>query len=353
MNRYTTSTFSKAHALLYPILDTLASLPEQNQTLFQQRWQDLISSCNKQPMQLKMTWKQMEQCLGISDFSQYRDFILQCPNNQNYVKLIAHKNALEMGIFKCLEDTSLNKNYQEGDSIPLNIHHDIDFDSQEITTVLTAKNQETNTRITDPSLKSNFSDLQICDETQPAILTLLSKILPHFHHYIEEQQEEDYARLCQDWFNQGLNANSTFSDIYRICNLTCLEDLYYLLKLSPPLKGKIISKWQQNRIKYQISETPKNPTVNYALSQPLTPVHIIASIINDASSWQVLHKVAFPILQNWSTTDGNKHMAYAWKQAINQGINIETTLMEIQEIMAIGTFQEYYYHIANNFPAIT
>ncbi len=31
MNRYTTSTFNKAHALLYPIPNTLVSLPEQNQ----------------------------------------------------------------------------------------------------------------------------------------------------------------------------------------------------------------------------------------------------------------------------------------------------------------------------------
>lgn len=92
MHRYTTSTFSKAHALLYPILDALALLPYQNQTVFQQRWQYLMSSHTNQPMQLNMTWKQMEQCLGILDFSQYRDFVLQCPNI-HYVKLIAHKNA--------------------------------------------------------------------------------------------------------------------------------------------------------------------------------------------------------------------------------------------------------------------
>lgn len=45
-------------------------------------------------------------------------------------------------------------------------------------------------------------------------------------------------------------------------------------------------------------------------------------------------------------------MAYAWKQAINQGIHIETTWMEIQEIMVMETFQEYYQYIAN-YPAIT
>jgi hypothetical protein len=79
MQRFTASTFGKLHAQIYPIMNKLTSLPENQNHAFHKKWQDTLSFHNKQPMTHKMTWKQMEQCLGISDFSQYKDFVLQCP----------------------------------------------------------------------------------------------------------------------------------------------------------------------------------------------------------------------------------------------------------------------------------
>lgn len=86
MQRYTTSTFGELHAQVHSVITYLMELPEHQQHKCTQRWNTLHTTKQHPPMTAKMTWKHLEQCLNINNFSQYRDFILQCPKLQDYLK---------------------------------------------------------------------------------------------------------------------------------------------------------------------------------------------------------------------------------------------------------------------------
>jgi len=99
MYRYTTTNFTQLHALLYPILHELAMIPSNGNSPFTKCWKQLTNR-NQLALHPKMTWKQAQVCLGISDIAQYKDFILQCPKIQDRVKIIYNKGALDMGIIQ-------------------------------------------------------------------------------------------------------------------------------------------------------------------------------------------------------------------------------------------------------------
>lgn len=63
-----------------------------------------------------MTWKQVQQNLNISDFTQYRAFVLQCPNIQDYVTLVTSKGAIEMGIIKLPSEDTIDDIISSGDT---------------------------------------------------------------------------------------------------------------------------------------------------------------------------------------------------------------------------------------------
>lgn len=98
MQRFTPSTFSKMHAQIYPIIATILFKPEYTHHHFQTNWNTIHSDEHKPTMTSKMSWRQMTQCLGISDFSQYKDFVYKCPEINTKIKIIAHKSTIEFGI---------------------------------------------------------------------------------------------------------------------------------------------------------------------------------------------------------------------------------------------------------------
>jgi hypothetical protein len=81
-------------------------------------------------------------------------------------------------------------------------------------------------------------------------------------------------------------------DVYNICNLGNLEGVYYLLKLSPPLKGKLTFTWIQDHMEYEILAA----TLMLNMDTPQTPPGTIASTISDSSTWQQFHQLIFPLL---------------------------------------------------------
>jgi len=102
-----------------------------------------------------------------------------------------------------------------------------------------------------------------------------------------------------------------------------------ILKLSPPLKGKLTFTWIQDHMEYEILAA----TVTLNMDTPQTPPGTIASTISDASTWQQFHQLIFPLLQEWPSMKVNTHIAYAWKIAFSQGLNLNISGQSIQEIM--------------------
>jgi hypothetical protein len=92
----------------------------------------------------------------------------------------------------------------------------------------------------------------------------------------------------------------------------------------------------------QDEQTPVEPVPQYSPT--------IASTVCDATSWQVLHSLVFPILKNWSSQHTTNHIAVAWRDAINQGLQHDTTWDQLQQIMHFDDFNEYYYYISNCTP---
>lgn len=212
LQRYTPSTFNKAHSQIYPLIQDILQKPENQSHPFQAKWQKLHSNDHKPSMTSKMSWRQMTQCLGIMELNQYKTFVYKCPELHTKIKILAHKNAMELGIIPQPPDRTNNHTTDDID----NIHLDL---------------QQPN------EVTAEYPIL--CTDQSDHIGLLMQTVIPFLKHYVHQNLEHNYSRLCQEWFNNGLTVDSTLDDIQRARHITCLEDLYLLLTLSPPLKGHL------------------------------------------------------------------------------------------------------------------
>jgi hypothetical protein len=109
---------------------------------------------------------------------------------------------------------------------------------------------------------------------------LLHFILPLFYGFITTNPSDDYARLCQEWIDLGLTQDSSLADVLNICNLVNLEDPFFLLKTSPPLRKTLKFTWLQDHIKYEI-----HTITSTTLESPQTPVSVTTNMVHDAITW--------------------------------------------------------------------
>ena len=230
MYRYTVTTFDQLHAELYPILHELAMQKINDDSYFCKKWKQFTSR-NQLKMTPKMTWKQAQECLGISDLSQYKDFVLQCPKIQDRIKITYNKGAIEMGVIQQedLEIQTKNKSHQG------NLKS-----TSSVSSISPALYRDT------------------CDETPKKFQSLLKLIILIFYDFIDQHPEDPYSRICQEWFNKGLTDELDPQDVYDVCNISNLEDLYFLLHIALPTKGKIHVQWNQDAIDYEILEQPQD-----------------------------------------------------------------------------------------------
>jgi len=265
----------------------------------------------------------MGNCLKIKDFHQYCDIVMRCPGIGEYLKLIVNKGAFELTTLK-----------------PWNsIEHNQKKELQDIDATSTISNTDT--------IQLGQKE---CDESTEQIRLLLQQAVPLFQYYIKLFPNDQYARLCQEWFNNGLTEDSTINDLYTTCQLTTLEDLFFLLRLSPALKTYMSFHFEGNKIIYQVHSSlpdlqPSPPTTP---SSTLT----VASTIQDSKTWVVFHRLIFPLVRSWGSEQQASHIAYAWNSAMDAGLTENSTWEDFQILFDIKNFSDYYYYIANC-PVIT
>ncbi len=330
LQRFTPSTFSKMHSQIYPIIEDILLKPEHTNHPFQTKWHALHSNDHKPAMASKMSWRQMTQCLGISDFSQYKDFVYNCPEINTKITIIAHKNTIEFGIrpesTECIDITYTDK----VDAIPLEHTH-------VATTSYEASNHDQSPdELTD---SSSYDELLICTEQSDHIGSLMQVVIPFLKKYVNQSPEDDYSCLCQEWFSNGLSVNSSLEDIQKACHITCLEDLYLMLTLSPSLKGYMKFKWDRDHIKYSV------PFTVISSSNVSTPTVAQTYAIANSDEWQTFHSFTFSTLHDWALSNKNHYIACSWNNAICQGMTQFTTWAEMQDLLNIENFMEYYYYI--------
>jgi hypothetical protein len=271
MYRYTVSTFDQLHALIYPILHELAMLEINVKSYFTKRWKQL-TTCDQLTLCPKMTWKQAQDCLGIFDLAQYKDFVLQCPKIQDRIKIAYAKGIIALGVIEQETYSGVKTKYNSEDSIL--------------------------------QLSSNTSSLTIinhtyiCDETPEKFQTLLKLVIDSFFEYIENFPNDPYSRICQEWFDKGLTVMSNPYIVYEICNLSNLEDLYFLLRISPPTKNKLTVNWVNNTIEYEVIPQPEKVIIE----SPRTPSSSPAQTISDVPTWQTFNRTIYPIIEEWIAT---------------------------------------------------
>jgi hypothetical protein len=69
--RYNTTSFEQLHAILYPIMHELAMDKVNEHSHFTKKWKQVTNRTNLK-MNPKMSWKQAQDCLGISDLAQLK-----------------------------------------------------------------------------------------------------------------------------------------------------------------------------------------------------------------------------------------------------------------------------------------
>jgi hypothetical protein len=212
MYRYTVTTFDQLHAIIYPILHELAMLKINEKSYFMKRWKQMTTR-DQLTMYPKMTWKQVQDCLGISYSGQYKDFFLQCPEIQVRIKIVYGKGGIDLGV---IEQEPLYANKPKYNS-ETSIHQSF----------------STNSSIT------IVNHTGICDETPEKFKTLLKLVIDNFTDYIDKFSNDPYSRICQEWFDKALMETSNPSALYDICNFSTLEDLYFLIRISPPTKNRL------------------------------------------------------------------------------------------------------------------
>jgi len=172
---------------------------------------------------------------------------------------------------------------------------------------------------------------------------LLKVVFKMLYEYIELNPTDQYSRICQEWFNNGLTITNSPQDLYKICNISNLEDWYYLLRISPATKGHLILNWTHDAITYETTQPVDTVETELLWTPPSTP----AQLITDVPSWQTFHRTIYPSILDWLQGPTQGHIAYAWKAAINSGITINSTWTDLKQAMNITSFRDYHHYIAN------
>lgn len=314
-SRHTAATFPKLHAIVYQYIDLLVKLHPTSS--YAQQWRRLMEpKGDSQPTMFKrMNWTQIGNCLDIKDFHQYCNFVSKCPGISEYLKLIVHKGAFEVITLKPWKNIESH--------LGNNDHQDQDPDTT--STISTTNTVRTDQR----ECHKNMEDFQ----------QLLQEFIPLFTSYITANQDTQYARLCEEWLNQDLNEASTVEEVYTVCQLTTLEDFYFLLRLSPALKKYMKFRLEDNKIAYQIIS---NPTPPPRLPSPtITPSANLtaASTIQDENTWSIFYHISMLLIRSWQPEKQSSHAAYAWSAAIDDGLNDNTTWEQFHELFELTLFQ--------------
>jgi hypothetical protein len=320
--RYTTTTFEQLHAILFPLMHEIAMLKENEHSYFAKRWKQLIAR-DQLSMTPTMTWKQTQECLGISDLTQYKDFVLKCPKIQEHIKITSTKGTIDMGMLGPEQVSLEPQNKRNSDTSIL----------QSIST------------------NSSFSMIQtseIGDESPDKFHALLKIVISSFKDYIERHPNEPYSRICHEWFDIGLTEHLEPSEVYSILNISNLEDLYFLIRISPPTKHRLLVQWSNNAIEYEVITLPEKQTYE----PPPTPNSEVAQTISDVQSWQIFHRTIYPIIAEWLQSSPQGHVAYAWDTALESGLTAVSNWSDVKSFMNITTFRDYYHYVANC-PSIT
>jgi len=93
MHTATPGKFTVLHETLYSIVEQIVKKPEHANNAFIKKWKQLKRLPKNNRMNAKISWYKAKILLKIEDLFQYRDFILQCPDIQQYVRFSASKTT--------------------------------------------------------------------------------------------------------------------------------------------------------------------------------------------------------------------------------------------------------------------
>lgn len=236
MQPFSPSNYEELHQLIYPYLDKIATSQNHQHHPVIKQWKSYNDMNNKYPLKPNMSWR----TISIEVITQYKDFILKCPDIMNYLHIKMNtrmKNMLNVGIIPHHRDTHHGAEIKEKyllDHSTMDSIDDIDSITQNIDTsqdhIVTVSNK--------------------CTDRTTDIQLLMATILPYIQDYIQLYPDQEYSHLCTEWLHHGLSTMSTMPDIKAICNITDLEDLYVLLMMSPALKVHMKFQWEGSCIEY-------------------------------------------------------------------------------------------------------
>jgi len=149
--------------------------------------------------------------------------------------------------------------------------------------------------------------------------------------------------MYQEWFQQGLAFDNTLPEVLKICQIETLQDLYLLIQMSAPLKAHLTMIWEAGSLICTTKMYEQAVPSSEAVLEPITPNSSV-QMVNDFQSWSDLHRTVFPFILQW-TQETESSLAKYWKHAIKLGIGGNSTWADIQEILHLDTYRDYYYAI--------
>jgi len=120
MESVTPGQFSTFQLKVFPIVQAIANKPENAHHPFIIKWEKLCSTTlHKYPMNATISWRSLKGLLGLTDIFDYKDFLLQCPELDEYIKFTPSqttKNGFDYGIYERSHHES------EADILPTSSH---------------------------------------------------------------------------------------------------------------------------------------------------------------------------------------------------------------------------------------
>jgi len=295
LTQYTAWTFNDLHAQVFRIIDYITQQSIYRDHPFTAKWRTLKDNVkNKYPMTATTSWRNIKLLLQIEELSEYREFIIQCPVLETYVHMKAKgKSTIEFGIIRPLETTNVINQEEEKNKT----------------------DQRRNTEVDKHDMEA-----------------VLNTIIPALKRYIDRHDDE-YADLCDSWFDQGLTEKSTWENIKAICNIVSAEDFYMLLKVSPALqKGYNI---QKEKGKISVVHTHLTPEESEYDGE------MMLTLVLSNADWEQLHKHVFQTVTKWANAQKLNHLAMAWRTAIREGLTENSTWDEATTLLLATTYAEY------------
>lgn len=105
--------------------------------------------------------------------------------------------------------------------------------------------------------------------------------------------------------------------------------------MSPPLKQYITFEWHDTYF-------------TYTLDTQTTPgAHTDHITLDNVDAFEYLHRHLYGIIHDWclDPAQNNNHIARLWRRALKQGITKNSSWSQVQQIMTISTYEDYYHHI--------